>query len=37
MPYTNNRPQYVSYGRPMNRVPNMGKPPAIMSSEVKPS
>jgi len=36
LPYTNNRPQFVSYARPVNRASNMGKPPAIMSSEVKP-
>ncbi|XP_025424552.1 endoplasmic reticulum junction formation protein lunapark isoform X2 [Sipha flava] len=33
---TNNRISFASTGRPMNRVPNMGQPPAIMPSTVKP-
>lgn len=34
----NNKPQYASSGKPMNqRMPNMGRPPAIMSSSVSPS
>lgn len=28
---------FPSSGRPMNRAPNMGQPPAIMPSTVKPS
>lgn len=28
---------FASSGRPMNRPPNMGQPPAIMPSAVKPS
>ncbi|XP_060854834.1 endoplasmic reticulum junction formation protein lunapark [Rhopalosiphum padi] len=36
LPSTNNRPPYASSGRPMTRTSNMGHPPAIMSSTVKP-
>lgn len=37
MQSSNNKPQYASSNRPVNRVPNMGRPPAIMSSSVRPS